>query len=154
MSITTAPLINRFLGLAQRLDALSLDLLQFAARVGLAAIFWFSGRTKVDGLLSVNDTAQFLFAQEYSLPLIDPVLAAHLATYAEHLLPILLVLGLATRGAAFGLLVMTTVIQFLVYPGAWPTHLNWAALALLLVLRGGGRWSLDAWFFQVKRQPA
>jgi putative oxidoreductase len=56
---------------------------------------------------------------------------------------LLLLLGLATRAAALGLLAMTAVIQVFVYPDAWPTHLSWAALMLLLVRQGGGAFSLD-----------
>ena len=64
------------------------------------------------------------------MPLIPPELAAHLATYAEHLFPLLLVLGLFTRLSAVALLGMTAVIQIFVYPDAWPTHLSWAGLLL------------------------
>jgi putative oxidoreductase len=77
------------------------------------------------------------------VPLLSPGLAAHLATYAEHLFPILLVLGLCTRLSALALLGMTAVIQIFVYPDAWPTHLSWAALLLYLVGRGAGAVSLD-----------
>ena len=106
-------------------------------------MFWQSGRTKVDGF-AINDTARYLFAEEYRLPLLDPALAASLAATAEHLFPLLLVLGLGTRFAAAALLAMTVVIQLFVYPDAWATHGTWAALLLLLVARGPGRWSLDA----------
>jgi putative oxidoreductase len=119
------------------------DALLLAARIALASIFWLSGRTKVEGWLSVSDNAIALFADEYRLPWLAPALAAHLAAYAEHLLPLLLVLGLATRAAALALLGMTLVIQVFVYPGAWPTHLTWAVLLLLVVQRGGGALSLD-----------
>ena len=109
----------------------------------MAGVFWMSGRTKVDGWLTVSDTAIALFEDEYQLPLLPPYVAAHLATYAEHALPILLILGLATRLSAAGLLGMTLVIQLLVYPSAWPTHLSWATLFLYLMGHGAGRWSLD-----------
>jgi putative oxidoreductase len=122
---------------------IGLDLVLLVSRVGIAAVFFASGRTKVSGLLSVTDGTVELFRSEYRLPLVDPVLAAHAATYAEHLFPILLVLGLATRGAALALLGMTLVIEVFVYPDAWPTHLSWAAPLLLLAARGGGAWSLD-----------
>lgn len=118
-------------------------LLALGARVAIAAIFWRSGRTKVEGWLDVSDGAIELFASEYRLPLLPPELAAHLAAYAEHLFPLLLVLGLFTRGAALALLGMTLVIQVFVYPDAWPTHLSWAVLLLYLVGRGGGRLALD-----------
>lgn len=119
------------------------NLLTLAARIAIAAIFFLSGRTKVDGLLTLKDTTFLLFAEEYRVPLLPSDLAAYLATYAEHLLPLLLVLGLATRGAALGLLGMTAVIQIFVYPDAWPTHLSWAALLVFLLARGGGAWSVD-----------
>ena len=122
-------------------------LIALACRFGLAGIFWFSGRTKVDGWLQVNESALLLFEHEFALPLIPPLWAAHLATYAEHLLPLLLVLGLGTRWAALGLLCMTAVIQFWVYPDAWPTHLTWAAALLYLLGRGAGRYSLDHWLW-------
>jgi len=117
--------------------------LLLGARIALAAIFFQSGRTKVDGVLRITDGAYALFRDEYKVPLLPPDVAAHLAAYAEHALPVLLVLGLFTRAAALGLLGMTAVIQTFVYPQAWPTHLSWAVLALLLVARGGGRFSLD-----------
>jgi len=112
-------------------------------RVAIAAVFFMSGRTKVDGWLEVSDGAYALFRDEYKVPLIPHEIAAHLATYAEHLFPILLVLGLATRLSALALLGMTAVIQFFVYPDAWPTHLSWAGLLLYLLARGAGPVSLD-----------
>jgi len=127
-------------GLAGRIPEAVVSLV---ARVAIAAVFFLSGRTKVDGLLSVNDTAYALFADEYRVPLLPSSLAAELAAYAEHVFPILLVLGLFTRASALALLAMTTVIQVFVYPGAWATHLTWAAILLYLVARGGGKLSLD-----------
>lgn len=119
------------------------DLLLLVARVGIAAIFFLSGRTKVEGFLTLRDSTYELFRTEYALPLIDPVTAAHVAAYSEHLFPILLVLGLFTRPAALALLGMTLVIEVFVYPEAWPTHLSWAGLLLPLIALGPGNWSLD-----------
>jgi putative oxidoreductase len=119
------------------------DLIALAARFGIAGVFWLSGRTKVDGWLSVSENAVALFEDEYKVPVLSPALAAHLAAYAEHLFPALLVLGLATRASALGLLGMTAVIQVFVYPLAWPTHLVWAAALLYLAGRGAGRFSVD-----------
>ncbi len=119
------------------------ELLAVASRLAIAAIFFLSGRTKVEGWLSVTSGAYELFRTEYRLPVLAPEVAAHLAAYAEHLFPLLLVLGLFTRGAALALLGMTLVIQFFVYPDAWPTHLSWAVLLLYLAGRGAGRLSLD-----------
>jgi putative oxidoreductase len=119
------------------------DLLALTARFGIAGVFWLSGRTKVEGWLTISDSAIALFSDEYRLPLLPPALGAHLAAYAEHFFPILLVLGLATRASALALLGMTAVIQIFVYPSAWPTHLVWATALLYLAGRGAGRLSLD-----------
>jgi len=112
-------------------------------RIAIAAIFFLSGRTKVEDFLTLTPSAYLLFREEYKVPLIPPEIAAHLAAYAEHLFPLLLVLGLCTRLSALALLVMTAVIQTFVYPDAWPTHLSWAGLLLYLIARGAGPVSLD-----------
>jgi putative oxidoreductase len=117
-------------------------LVALITRVSIAAVFWRSGQTKVDGW-HLTDSTLFLFKDEYKLPLIDPTLAAYLATAAEHFFPVLLVLGLATRFAALALLIMTLVIEIFVYPDAWPTHGTWAACFLILMTQGAGKLSLD-----------
>lgn len=119
------------------------SLILLVQRLGIAAVFFMSGRTKVDGLLTVNESAFELFRYEYALPLVPPEAAAYAATYSEHIFPLLLALGLFTRFSATALLVMTLVIQVFVYPDAWPTHLSWAGLLLPLVAFGGGKLSLD-----------
>lgn len=113
-----------------------------ALRVFPASVFFASGRTKVEGF-SIADSTWFLFQHEYALPLIPSDWAAVMATLAEHILPVLLVLGLGTRLAALALLVMTLIIQIFVYPSAWQTHGLWAACLLALIARGPGNWSLD-----------
>lgn len=144
MAINLPARPSRWNHLADGLQRLLPDaLLYLLVRVGIASIFFLSGRTKVEGLLSITPGTYELFRSEYALPLLPPELAAHLATYAEHLFPLLLVLGLATRLSALALLGMTLVIQVFVYPDAWSTHLSWAALLLVLVGRGAGAWSLD-----------
>jgi putative oxidoreductase len=134
------------------------SLIAFIARFSIAAVFWNSGQTKVEGL-AINlvsgefqlgwprlaDSAVALFVDEYKLPFIAPALAAPMAALAEHVLPILLLVGLATRLSALGLLVMTLVIQVFVYPDAYPTHGTWAAVLLYLIARGPGVLSLDHW---------
>ena len=121
------------------------SLLLLVQRLGIAAVFFMSGRTKIeDGTwLQLSDGAFELFRTDYKLPFVAPVPAAYAATTAEHLFPILLVLGLFTRFSACGLLVMTSVIEIFVYPDAWPTHLSWAGLLLPLIAFGGGKLSLD-----------
>jgi putative oxidoreductase len=123
-------------------NRIPLDLVALGLRVFPAMVFWQSGRTKVEGF-TIKDSTWFLFEHEYALPLIPPGVAAVLATAAEHLLPVLLILGLLTRFSALGLLAMTVVIQIFVYPGAWVTHGLWAAALLALMALGPGRWSLD-----------
>jgi putative oxidoreductase len=128
-------------GLAERMMPMSFLLL--VQRLGVAAVFFQSGRTKVEGWFTIPDTTIELFRSEYALPLLPPEVAAYLAAGAEHLFSILLVLGLFTRLSAASLLGMTLVIEIFVYPDAWPTHLSWAGLMLPLIALGGGRWSLD-----------
>jgi putative oxidoreductase len=112
-------------------------------RIAIGAIFFLSGRTKVEGFMTLTEGAYTLFREEYKVPLVPPEIAAHLAAYAEHFFPVLLVLGLCTRLSALALLGMTAVIQIFVYPDAWPTHLSWAGLLLYLIARGAGPVSLD-----------
>lgn len=132
------------------------DLIALLGRFSIAAVFWKSGQTKIEGFAvdlvegsvqlgwpRLSDSAVALFEHEYRLPLVSPELGAVLAALGEHILPVLLLLGLGTRFAALGLLVMTAVIQVLVYPGAYATHGVWAAVLLYLMARGPGRISLD-----------
>jgi putative oxidoreductase len=118
------------------------DLVALAARVFPAVVFWQSGRTKVEGL-TIKDSTWFLFQDLYALPLIPPAWAAVMATVAEHVLPVLLILGLLSRFSALGLLAMTAVIQIFVFPEAWVTHGLWAAALLVVAAQGPGRLSLD-----------
>lgn len=140
------------------------QLIALLARIGLAATFWLSGQTKVDGLQidilggaplqlgwpHVTAGTVALFRDEYRLPLLPPEIAAVMAAGAEHILSLLLILGLATRLSAAGILVMTLVIEVFVYPDAWPTHAIWATAAIFLMAHGGGGVSLDrliySWF--------
>ena len=131
--------------LVRRASALVPDaLLLLIARFGVAAVFYTSGRTKVDGIFHITDGTYELFRTDYALPLIPPTIAAVAATVSEHVFSILLVLGLFTRFSALALFMMTLTIEIFVYPDAWPTHLSWAAIQLPLIFRGGGAWSLDA----------
>ena len=139
-----ARLYQSFVALVHRW--ISNDILALVTRFGVAGVFFMSGRSKVDGFLHITDGTYSLFQEDYKLPFLDPDLAAHLATYSEHLFSILLVLGLFTRLSALAFLGMTAVIEIFVYPAAWPTHLSWAALLLYLIAKGGGQFSLDRAF--------
>ncbi len=124
------------------LNAIPNSAIALIARIGVAGVFWRSGQTKVQGW-QITDSTIYLFEEEYALPLLPPEIAAQMAVLAEHLLPILLVLGLASRLGAAGLLAMTVVIQLFVYPGSWPDHFTWAAALVFLIARGPGTFSLD-----------
>jgi putative oxidoreductase len=140
------------------LERIPNSLIALVARFSIAAVFWNSGQTKVEGLAinlvngefslgwpRLSDSAIALFQYEYQLPLIPPELAAPMAAVAEHVFPLLILVGLATRFSALALLGMTLVIQVFVYPGAYATHGTWAAVLLYLMARGPGMWSIDHW---------
>jgi len=125
------------------------SLTQLVLRFALALPFWRSGVLKWDGFLQLSDTAVFLFSSEFKLhlpggpyPFPAPEITAFAAGSAEILLPVLLVFGLASRLAAFGLLLMTLIVQLTV-PDGWPLHITWAAMALGIMAWGPGRFSLD-----------
>jgi len=134
------------------------SLISLLGRFSIAAIFWKSGQTKIQGFAldivsgefqfgmpRLSDSVVDLFRDEYKLPLIAPELAATAAAIGEHLLPVLVLIGFATRFSALGLLVMTLTIQLLVYPDAYPTHGVWAAVLLFLIAKGPGKVSADHW---------
>jgi len=120
-------------------DAIPLSLVQLAGRVAVAHVFWQSAQTK---LASWPVTLQ-LFAMEYRLPLIDPTIAAPLATAAELAGSLLIFFGLFARLGALVLLGVVATIQIFVYPQNWAEHLMWASLLLLILSRGAGVVSLD-----------
>ena len=150
-----AGIVTQFIA---RLERIPNSLVALLARFSIAAVFWNSGQTKVEGLAinfvtgefklawpRLSESALALFQDEYRLPLIPPDLAAPMAALAEHAFPLLLLFGLATRLSALALLGMTAVIQLLVYPGAYATHGTWAAVLLYLMVQGPGRLSVDHW---------
>lgn len=124
------------LGLA---DKIPFSLVQLAARVAVAHVFWNSAQSK----LASWQVTQQLFAMEYHVPLLPPDIAAPLATATELTGSILIFLGLFTRLGALALLGVVAVIQLFVFPGNWGEHLIWASLLLLLLARGAGKISLD-----------
>jgi putative oxidoreductase len=121
------------------LNGISYTWLALPLRFAIATVFWSSAMAK----LANWDTTLSLFADEYQLPLLPPAIAAYMATTVELTTPVLLVLGLLTRPTAFVLLGMTAIIEIFVYPLAWPTHIQWAAMLLVLLCRGAGALSVD-----------
>jgi len=133
-------LILQVIDFAERIPSSVLGLI---IRFGIADVFWRSGQTKVSGWHVTQTTVQ-LFRDEYKVPLLPPEVAANLAAVQEHLFSFLLVIGLASRLSALGLLGVTAVIQIFVYPMNWPDHLLWAGCLLYVIARGPGGFSLDA----------
>ena len=121
------------------LEAVPYAVLAIPLRLGVAWIFWSSAQVK---LIDWQRTVQ-LFADEYRVPLLPPELAANMALSIEIAAPVLLVLGLFTRATVTVLMGMTAVIQTFVYPEAWPTHLQWVAMMVVLLCRGAGTLSVD-----------
>lgn len=121
------------------LDRVPYTFIALPLRLAVATVFWNSAMTK----LANWEAALELFKEDYKVPLIPPEIAAYLAVSIELTAPVLLVLGLATRPVALVLLGMTTVIEVFVYPQAWPTHIQWAAMLLVLLARGPGKLSID-----------
>jgi putative oxidoreductase len=134
-----APLLAIIDKAIELLDSVPYALLALPLRAAVATVFWNSAMAK----LANWDTTIELFTEEYKVPLLPPEIAANMALSIELTMPVLLVLGLLTRAAALVLLGMTTVIEIFVYPQAWPTHIQWAAMLLVLLCRGAGTLSLD-----------
>jgi putative oxidoreductase len=154
-------------GAIRRLERIPHSLIALLGRFSISAVFWTSGQTKIDGLAinfitgefklgwpRLSDNAITLFKEEYRLPFLSPELAAPLAATAEHVFPILILFGLATRFSALALLGMTLVIEIFVYPGAYATHGTWAAVLLYLIARGPGAVSVDHWLFRRQARRA
>jgi putative oxidoreductase len=140
--VTPSPVKGGRIGhLVGSLERVPYALLAIPLRIAVATVFWNSAMTK----LANWETTLELFRDEYKVPLLPPELAAYMAVSIELTTPVLLILGLATRPVAFVLLGMTTVIEIFVYPLAWPTHIQWTAMLLVLICRGAGIWSVDHW---------
>jgi putative oxidoreductase len=136
-TIATDNLLCRARNLLERIPY---SVIALVARIATAVVFWRSGSVKLDDWAGTLN----LFADEYKLPLIPPRIAAYAATAMELGGAVLMLVGLGTRAVALAYLGMITVIQTLVYPNAWPTHIQWVAFLLILLARGPGVLSLDA----------
>lgn len=136
-------LVEQLIGRVQRIPH---DLIALIARFGIGLVFWLSGQTKVHGLnlFDLKSSQKFLFTEIHPVPGVPWEVAAQIAAIGEHILPALLFFGFATRFAAFGLLLMTIVIQ-IALPTGFPTHLLWVGVLLYLMARGPGILSVDHW---------
>jgi putative oxidoreductase len=144
--------------LVAALERIPHSLIALLGRFSIAAVFWKSGQTKVEGFVvdlfggafelgwpRLAESTIPLFQDEYRLPLVPPEIAAYAAATAEHVFPVLLLVGLGTRFSALALLLMTATIQVFVYPAAYPTHGVWATVLLYVLARGPGKLSVDHW---------
>jgi putative oxidoreductase len=114
-------------------------LLALPLRAAVASVFWHAAQAH----LANWDTTLYLFANSYKVPLLPPTMAAYMAVAIEQTTPWLLIAGFLTRPAAAILLGMTAIIEIFVYPGSWPSHIQWAAMLLVLLFRGAGTLSID-----------
>jgi putative oxidoreductase len=122
------------------LNAVPYDVIALICRAATFSVFIRSGTQK----LSDWSSTLMLFQNEYHTPVLPPDVAAYAATTLEIGCSSLILLGLLTRVSTLLLLGMTLTIQLFIYPDAWPTHIQWLAFMIVLVLRGPGRVSLDA----------
>lgn len=123
------------------------------ARLFVAKVFFMSGLTK----LRDWEITLALFADEYQVPLLSPEVAAYMGTGGELVLPVLLVLGIATRFAALGLSFVNVVAVLSlaeIAPAALLGHQLWGAMLLAVVLWGAGRWSADALLINRSRRQS
>ncbi|CAN5342129.1 DoxX family protein [soil metagenome] len=115
-------------------------------RLYIANIFFMSGLVKITSW----ESTLMLFADEYKVPLLSPLIAAFLGTTAELILPPLLVLGLGGRVMVLMFLIYNAMnVAF--YPYLWTTdgalglsqHVTWGLLLIMLLFHGMGKLSLD-----------
>jgi putative oxidoreductase len=144
-------------------------LVALGLRLLMARIFFLDGQSKIGGPRIPVDFYGFDFSvilptqikaetftafmtQFAPLP-VPPLLAATMVSYAEFILPIMLLIGFGTRIAAFGMLIMTAVIQVYVMPEAlWTTQIYWFAILAVLLSQGPGHISLDRFIHFITRR--
>jgi putative oxidoreductase len=112
-------------------------------RCWVAYAFWISGLTKIQNW----DSTLYLFNDEYSVPLLDPKIAAYLGTASELAFPVLLTFGLFGRFAALALFLFN-IVAVLSYPDLGAAgieqHKVWGIMLLVCLLHGPGKLSMDA----------
>lgn len=147
--MTPAARLHHFNDFAERASRLLAAPLLPVTRVYVAWQFLKSGWLKIADW----ETTQFLFEEEYKVPLVSPVLAAAGGTFGELVFPVLLILGLLTRYAAAGLFAVN-IIAVVSYAhvllgegfeAALGQHFLWGYMLLVVLVFGAGRLSVDAW---------
>lgn len=121
-------------------------LIGLMGRLSLAWLFWTAGRARVGNswnILEPRYDTMAMFRGAYDIRYIPYEFAAIATQLAEFLLPILLALGIASRFAALGLLILISVFEIFVHPGPYAVHGAWAALLLMIIKFGPGSLSLD-----------
>jgi len=130
---------------SSKLLAYLIPLLDIGLRLHLANVFFKSGLTKI----KTWDSTLYLFNEAYRVPLLSPEIAAYLATGAELMLPVLLVVGLFGRFAALGLFILNAVAVYAYFhelsEAGINQHLYWGLLLAVLMLHGMSKLSLDVW---------
>jgi putative oxidoreductase len=114
-------------------------------RLAIGLTFWYMARALVTGwnVFSVNGRTLDMFRGSYRLPYVMPEIAALVWQVSEHVFAALLILGLATRFAGLGLLILVILLQAFIHPDAYVLHGTWAAVLLMLIKYGPGPLSLD-----------
>ena len=130
------------------LDLVLKPFLLFAFRFYVAYVFIKSGLTKVNDSFQVTPGTIDLFKYEYAVPVLPPEFAAYLASYAELILPIFLILGIFTRPAALGLFILNAVAATS-YPDINLVgelyHVIWGVMLAVIFAFGPGKFSIDKW---------
>jgi putative oxidoreductase len=141
MNAVTDKIILTYSNTSSLLNVLQ-PLALLAARLYVAWVFFAAGLTK----LRDWESTLFLFEEEYVVPLLNPEIAAYMATIGEITLPILVVLGLASRLGAIGLGIVNLVAVISlddIAPAAFSGHVIWGLLLMLITLWGAGKLSID-----------
>ena len=117
-------------------------LFDLAIRLWVANVFWKSGLTKIKSW----DSTLMLFEYEYSVPLLPTNVAAFLATGAELLFPVLLLVGFVSRFSALSLFILNYV-AVVSYPdisdAGIKDHMLWGTMLAVIFFHGPGLLSAD-----------
>ena len=117
-------------------------LFDLAIRLWVANVFWKSGLTKIKSW----DSTLMLFEYEYSVALLPTNVAAFLATGAELLFPVLLLVGFVSRFSALSLFILNYV-AVVSYPdisdAGIKDHMLWGTMLAVIFFHGPGLLSAD-----------